>query len=593
MQLEDIISRFCEFYHKRLGDNFCHETIELEKSSGSMYAMAFSCGLICSAYNIFGIAEGENIKGFALAAYAGNIKKFGVQRAGANGGDTDFSGLQLFLKSTAECGNIALRGAINRHSGVGTEGSYRAHIDNAPAIDDIGNRNGGDGSESADIKVNHTGLHLIIRIAYVCKITAACVIDKERNFGLFFFEKSLEFICVSLAAKVERHYFSLGLFEELGGGSKLIHRTGNKPNALYFGEKFLQLSNKLKTKTGGGAGYYCGLHAYLCLDGFGILNVEGLDGDLCHSLRLNGLVTPAAASLGDAVNNFHTLGYLAESGILAVKIGSGFVHDEELAACGVGIHCASHGENAGSVLEVIFETVGGEFALDAVAGATHAVAVGAAALNHETGNDTMEDLVIIETLIDEGDEVVNSVGSEFGIELSLDDVAVFHFDGYVGIHNVPPDLSKVFKCSVNISVCLTFGLALALVIELFTFAKANFNLNAAILEIDGKGNEGCAILHNLGVELQNLLLMHKKLAGTDGVAVKNVALFIGAYMHAADKYLSVLYGAEGVLEIQCACADGLNLGAEKLDAGLIALKYKIIMKGFSVGGSLLNALSLG
>ena len=231
--------------------------------------MAFSCGFVCPAYNLLGVAEGENIKGFALTSYACNIEKFGVQRAGTNGGDADFSRLQFLFKSAAECGNIALGSAINRHSGVGTEGCDGTHVDNASTVDNIRNCNGGDGGESADVKVNHSGLHLVIRVADVGKIAAACVVDKERNFGLFLFEKSFKFISVIFVAKVKGNYLSLGLLEQLCGGIELIHRAGYKPHAFCFGEKILQLSNKLKTKTGGGAGYYSGLHIIYALMGSG------------------------------------------------------------------------------------------------------------------------------------------------------------------------------------------------------------------------------------------------------------------------------------------------------------------------------------
>jgi hypothetical protein len=96
------------------------------------------------------------------------------------------------------------------------------------------------------------------------------------------------------------------------------------------------------------------------------------------------------------------------------------------------------------MFKIIFEAIGRKFALDMIAGAAHAVTVGATALDHESGNYTMEYLVVVEALVDKGNEVINGVWCDFGIKLCLDNSAVFHFDSYDGVHSFPPDLSVVF-----------------------------------------------------------------------------------------------------------------------------------------------------
>jgi hypothetical protein len=63
-------------------------------------------------------------------------------------------------------------------------------------------------------------------------------------------------------------------------------------------------------------------------------------------------------------------------------------------------------------------------------------------------------------------------------------------------------------------------------------------------------------------------------------------------VHAAQKKLSVFYGAEGVLHVHLACTYGLDLGAEKLYTGFIALKHKIFMKCLAVFGYLLGTALL-
>ena len=186
-----------------------------------------------------------------------------------------------------------------------------------------------------------------------------------------------------------------------------------------------------------------GLHLF----GFGELYAEGVDGDGLHLLFLAGLVVHhVAGSACDAVNDFHTFGYAAERCVLTVQMGCVFVHDEELAACGVGSHGTCHGQNAAGVLQVVDEAVHLKFALDGVAGTAEAFAHGVAALNHEAGDDTVENDTVVEALVDQRDEVVDGVGSDFGVQLSLADAAVFPFDGFDGICHVVFLLSMVIIC---------------------------------------------------------------------------------------------------------------------------------------------------
>ena len=114
------------------------------------------------------------------------------------------------------------------------------------------------------------------------------------------------------------------------------------------------------------------------------------------------------------------------------------MHDEELAARGVGHHAAGHGQHAAGVAQVVLsEAVAGELALDGIAGAAHAGALGVAALDHEAGDDPVEDQAVVEVGGHQGDEVRHGVRRDFGIQLGLDDAAVFHFDGDDGIgHDV-------------------------------------------------------------------------------------------------------------------------------------------------------------
>ena len=76
--------------------------------------------------------------------------------------------------------------------------------------------------------------------------------------------------------------------------------------------------------------------------------------------------------------------------------------------------------------------------------------------------------------------------------------------------------------------------------------------------------------------------MHQQLARTDGVAVKDVALFIGGDVHLLDEQLAVLDVAPAVLEVNLSQPQRFDLGAAQLDAGLIGLLHKIVMPRLSV-----------
>ena len=160
----------------------------------------------------------------------------------------------------------------------------------------------------------------------------------------------------------------------------------------------------------------------------------GVHGDGGNLLLHLGTVVAVGLDGGDGVHHVHAGGHLAEGGILTVQMLGVGVHDEELAARGVGGGGTRHAENAPLVLQVVLDAVEEELALDAVAGAAHAGALGAAALNHEAGNDSVEDQTIIKMVIAQVDEVADALGRLVGIQLALDDAAVFHGDLKCGIH---------------------------------------------------------------------------------------------------------------------------------------------------------------
>ena len=91
------------------------------------------------------------------------------------------------------------------------------------------------------------------------------------------------------------------------------------------------------------------------------------------------------------------------------------------------------------------------------------------------------------------------------------------------------------------------------------------------------------------MELENFALVHEQAARTHGVFVEDVSMLVGAHVHPANPKLAVLDGAEAVLEVYLTCADGLDLGTEKLNSGFKALKHKVFMKSLAISGNFFYA----
>ena len=193
-------------------------------------------------------------------------------------------------------------------------------------------------------------------------------------------------------------------------------------------------------------------------------------------------------------------------------MGSLLHHDEELAAGGVGGHGAGHGQHAPVVDQVVLEAVSGELPLDGVAGAAHAGAVGAAALDHEAGDNPVEDQAVVVALLDQADEIVDRVGGHVGVELRLHDAAVPM--GFCAMGNTPflraaappsSDFQLIpavpgFHGPVHLPFGVLSGRRLPLVIELLALGQADLQLDPGAAEVDGQGDEGVPVLLDAGEE---------------------------------------------------------------------------------------------
>ncbi|MPN44322.1 hypothetical protein SDC9_191884 [bioreactor metagenome] len=114
---------------------------------------------------------------------------------------------------------------------------------------------------------------------------------------------------------------------------------------------------------------------------------------------------------------------MSEDGMFAVKPGRRHECDEELRTAGIGAG-VGHGEYPRFVmLEALAEFVG-----DVVAGAACAVALRAAALDHELIDDAVEGEAVVVALLREVDEVFHRLRREIVEEFDLE-CAVVRLEG--------------------------------------------------------------------------------------------------------------------------------------------------------------------
>ena len=86
-----------------------------------------------------------------------------------------------------------------------------------------------------------------------------------------------------------------------------------------------------------------------------------------------------------------------------------------------------------------------EFRLESARSVTGAVALGAAALDHETRNDPMEGEAVIESVTCKRDEIVDMIGRDIVPEFD-GDRAMGRFDFYCGIAHVIRVAQKRVPC---------------------------------------------------------------------------------------------------------------------------------------------------
>ena len=148
-------------------------------------------------------------------------------------------------------------------------------------------------------------------------------------------------------------------------------------------------------------------------------------------------------------------------------------------------------------------------------------------------------------------------------------------------------LPSILQSSLDLAIGIVLGDRIALVVELFASTEPELNLYARAREIEREGNKGNSLLRDETEKLEDLALVHQKLALTHRVAIEDISVLIGTDVHTDDEKLAVLEVAVGVLEIDRACAQTFDLRAEKLDARLVFFVHEIVVIRFFVLGNYL------
>lgn len=149
-----------------------------------------------------------------------------------------------------------------------------------------------------------------------------------------------------------------------------------------------------------------------------------------------------------------------------------------------------------------------------------------------------------------------------------------------------------FHGAVDVAFGIPRGGAGALVVELFALAEAQLQLDPPALEVERERHQGVALQLDLLREPPDLVFVRQQLAGAHRIPVEDVALFVGADVHALHHQFAVLHLDPGVLEVDRAGAQAFDLGAHQGDAGLQRLDHKVFVTGLPVHRDGLDRLLL-
>ena len=134
----------------------------------------------------------------------------------------------------------------------------------------------------------------------------------------------------------------------------------------------------------------------------------------------------------------------------------------------------------------------------------------------------------------------------------------------------------LLHCPIHCAVCVALCGVIALIVELFTLAKSQRKLNARAGEIEGEGNKRKSVAADLTEELHDLLFVHQQLFGAQGIAVKDVTLLVGTYVHTVNEHLALINACKALLEVDLALTDALYLSTREYNSCIVIIEQSKI-----------------
>ena len=104
-----------------------------------------------------------------------------------------------------------------------------------------------------------------------------------------------------------------------------------------------------------------------------------------------------------------------------------------------------------------------------------------------------------------------------------------------------------FDLSLHLALCSLFGGIGALVIEFLSFADSDLHFDPGSLEVKGERYDRKTLLLDIGIESQDLILVHQQASVAHRVPVEYIPLFIRADMHLFNEDLAVFDVTPGIL----------------------------------------------
>ena len=95
----------------------------------------------------------------------------------------------------------------------------------------------------------------------------------------------------------------------------------------------------------------------------------------------------------------------------------------------------------------------------------------------------------------------------------------------------------------------------ALVVKFLASGEADLYFDPAVLEVDLERHQSVALGLNLSGQLHDLPLVQEQTPFSEGLAVENIALLVGADIHALHESFAVINGDIGLLDAALALAD--------------------------------------